>query len=100
MMRNLILRLSILTAVVLIVSFLALPEDLWAQCPMCKMSAEADLKNGGSDGKGLNSGIMYLLSLPYLLLGTITFLWYRNKMRVERYEQGRELRALLEPKEG
>ena len=96
---NNIIRLGILTLVILAITSLVLPEDLLAQCPMCKMSAEAELKNGGSDGKGLNSGIMYLLSLPYLLLGTITFVWYRNKIKVDQYEQSRELRALLEPLE-
>ena len=35
-----------------------------AQCPMCKMTAESNLKGGGSAGKGLNSGI--LLSLIHI----------------------------------
>lgn len=96
-MQNSIIKLVMLTVVVLAVSYCLIPEDLFAQCPMCKMSAEADLKNGGSEGKGLNAGIMYMLSLPYVLLGTIGFLWYRNRIRVERYEQARDLRALLEP---
>lgn len=96
-MQNSIIRLVVLTVVVLAISYCFLPEDLFAQCPMCKMSAEADLKNGGSEGKGLNAGIMYMLSLPYILLGTIGFLWYRNRIQVERFEQGRDLRDLLEP---
>ncbi|MCB0649648.1 MAG: hypothetical protein KDC85_00075 [Saprospiraceae bacterium] len=52
-----------------------------AQCPMCRMSAESNLKNGGSEGKGLNSGILYLLSLPYFLIGGIGYVWYRNKKK-------------------
>ena len=27
-----------------------------AQCPMCRMSAETNLENGGTAGKGLNKG--------------------------------------------
>jgi len=56
-------------------------DDASAQCPMCKMSAESNLKNGGSTGKGLNAGIIYMLALPYTLVGTIGFIWWRNNRR-------------------
>lgn len=49
-----------------------------AQCPMCKASVESNLKQGGSTGKGLNSGIMYLLAAPYLAMAGIGFLWYKK----------------------
>ena len=55
--------------------------DLWSQCPMCRMSAESNLKNGGTDGRGLNAGILYMLVLPYLLVGSIGLWWYRNRKR-------------------
>ncbi len=57
-----------------------------AQCPMCKMSAESNLKNGGSAGKGLNAGILYMLALPYTLVGTLGFIWWRNNRRKEEDE--------------
>jgi len=50
-----------------------------AQCPMCKISAESNLKDGGTAGKGLNTGILYMFALPYLLVGSLGYLWYRNK---------------------
>lgn len=50
-----------------------------AQCPMCRAAAETNLNAGGTEGKGLNKGILYMLSLPYLLIGTIGFLWWKNK---------------------
>lgn len=56
-------------------------QDLISQCPMCKMSAETNLKNGGTEGKGLNQGILYMLSLPYLLVGTLGFLWWKNQRK-------------------
>jgi hypothetical protein len=40
----------------------------FAQCAMCRTSAESDLKNGGSIAKGLNTGILYLMAIPYLIL--------------------------------
>jgi hypothetical protein len=62
-------------------SVLFITSDLHAQCPMCKMSAESNLKNGGSTGKGLNAGILYMLALPYTLVGVIGFIWWKNNKR-------------------
>ena len=61
-----------------------------AQCPMCRMSAESNLKNGGSAAKGLNRGILYMLSMPYILVGGIGFVWYKNKSRLRSTESGNE----------
>jgi len=47
-----------------------------AQCAMCTISAEQSVKNGNTQGKGLNSGILYLLSIPYLMISGIGILWY------------------------
>lgn len=53
--------------------------DMWAQCPMCRAAAETNLANGGTEGKGLNKGILYMLAMPYLLIATIGFLWWKNR---------------------
>ncbi len=71
--------------------------SLEAQCPMCRMSAEADLKNGGANAKGLNTGIIYMLVIPYLLLGTVGYLWYRERKKIGEAEQLTDLKALMEP---
>ena len=52
-----------------------------AQCPMCKLSAETNLKDGGTQGQGLNAGILYMLSFPYLLLGTVGYVWWKNNKK-------------------
>ncbi len=57
-----------------------------AQCPMCRMSLESNLKNGGMAGKGMNAGILMLLCTPYLLVGGIAFVWYRNKKNQDNAE--------------
>lgn len=57
------------------------PLETQAQCPMCRMSAESNMKNGGSAGKGLNAGILYMLATPYLLVGILGFVWYRNRQK-------------------
>lgn len=59
--------------------FLFIVVGVSAQCPMCRAAAETNLQQGGTEGKGLNKGILYMLSLPYLLIGTIGFIWIKNK---------------------
>ncbi len=59
------------------------PVDSPAQCPMCRMSAESNLKNGGTAGKGLNAGILYMLATPYLLVGVLGYIWYRHRRKEE-----------------
>lgn len=59
------------------------PQPLEAQCPMCRMSAESNLKDGGSAGKGLNNGILYMLATPYLLVLGIGVFWYYNRNKSE-----------------
>ena len=54
-----------------------------AQCPMCRMSAESNLKSGGTAGRGLNRGILYMLAMPYLLVGTLGFVWWKNSVDQE-----------------
>jgi hypothetical protein len=65
-------------------------SHLMAQCPMCKIAAESNLENGGTSGKGLNSGILYMLLMPYLLVGIIGFIWYKNRKKdsIEKFEYG------------
>ncbi|MBK6572024.1 MAG: hypothetical protein IPP06_04315 [Saprospiraceae bacterium] len=52
---------------------------VFSQCPMCKMAAESNLKSGGAAGQGLNTGILYLLGLPYLIVGTMIYLYRKNR---------------------
>jgi hypothetical protein len=63
------------------------PSEADAQCPMCRISAESNLKNGGTAGKGLNKGILYLFFTPYLVVGTLGFLWWRNNKLRQKEEQ-------------
>ncbi|RMF03726.1 MAG: hypothetical protein D6772_01750 [Bacteroidetes bacterium] len=61
--------------------------DLVAQCPMCRMTAESNMQHGGgTEGKGLNNGILFLLSMPYLLIATLAYIWWRNKKKNRELE--------------
>ncbi|MBK6565540.1 MAG: hypothetical protein IPL63_03720 [Saprospiraceae bacterium] len=77
----------VLSILLLVCFYFCFPADMFGQCPMCKMSAESNLKDGGTMGKGLNMGILFLLSLPYLIVGTLGYLWYRNK---KNYDESTE----------
>ncbi len=57
------------------------PTPAQAQCPMCKIAAESNYQHGGQTGKGLNAGILYMLATPYLLVGGLAFVWYRNRRK-------------------
>ena len=83
--RNKIIILSVLVLALLLVT----QGELLAQCPMCKMSAEQNLKDGGTAGKGLNKGILYMLTIPYMLVGGLGFLWWKNRRKLsdEIYDQ-------------
>ena len=85
-MKKKIIKLLTFAALFFAVNMTSLPP-VQAQCPMCKMSAESNLKNGGSAGKGLNNGILFMLATPYLLVGIIGFVWWRNRKREEELEE-------------
>jgi len=45
--------------------FLLFSEELLAQCVMCKAQAEAQYEE---DGSGINTGIIYIMVIPYIIL--------------------------------
>ncbi|MFZ1703692.1 MAG: hypothetical protein WAT79_05065 [Saprospiraceae bacterium] len=72
-----ILSVGIVVCVLVLICLFS--TETIAQCPMCKMSAESNLKDGGTMGKGLNTGILFLLSLPYIMVGSLGLIWYKNR---------------------
>jgi hypothetical protein len=50
----------------------------YAQCAMCRTSVESDLNNGGSIGKELNTGILYLMAIPYILLMSGAYVFFKK----------------------
>ncbi len=80
---------KVLFLTILIVLMICLVDtgELLAQCPMCRMSAESNLKDGGTAGRGLNAGILYMLSMPYLLVFGIGYMWWKNKRDGREDEQ-------------
>ncbi len=47
-----------------------------AQCAMCRAVLESE--EGQSAAEGINDGIVYLMALPYILIGGIGYFIYRK----------------------
>ncbi len=44
-------------------------NTMYSQCAMCKQAAVSDMENNpNSVAQGLNSGILYLMVTPYILM--------------------------------
>jgi len=71
---------------ILIVLFLFKVTIAVAQCPMCKAAVESNLEDGGTStvGMGLNTGILYLMIIPYVMVAAIGIFWYRAKKKQEK----------------
>ncbi|WP_347926420.1 hypothetical protein [Pontimicrobium sp. SW4] len=50
--------------------------DVDAQCAMCRAVLESE--DGQKTAKGINNGIVYLMLIPYILIGGIGFVIYRK----------------------
>ena len=50
----------------------------YAQCAMCKAVVES---GNPSEAEGLNTGILYLMVFPYLLVGTLLYFIIKNKKK-------------------
>lgn len=46
-----------------------------AQCAMCRAVLESEV--GQETAKGVNNGIVYLMIIPYVLIGGLAFYLYR-----------------------
>lgn len=45
-----------------------------AQCAMCRAVLESE--EGQSTAEGVNDGIVYLMAIPYILVGSVGFIIY------------------------
>jgi hypothetical protein len=59
--------------------------DVDAQCAMCRTTVESTVSNGRSNiATGLNTGILYLLTAPYLLVGAVAWLWFKQSKQEQQ----------------
>ncbi len=67
--------------ILIFVLFTVATIRLNAQCAMCKAAVEANLKDGGSAGAGLNEGILYLMAMPYIAMLLFGAFYYLQKTK-------------------
>jgi hypothetical protein len=53
--------------------------DVAAQCAMCRATLENNMSNGNPGiAAGINTGILYLLAMPYLAVTILGYLWFKS----------------------
>jgi hypothetical protein len=62
--------------------FVIAQATTFGQCAMCRMTVESTVSDGRSQiASNLNTGILYLLSAPYLLVLVVGYLWWRSSKK-------------------
>ncbi|MEY4275177.1 MAG: hypothetical protein RL638_2125 [Bacteroidota bacterium] len=85
----------------LVLMLIFIQWDAEAQCAMCRTTVESTVSNGRSNiATGLNTGILYLLTAPYLLVGAVAWLWFRQskqeqKERIAKWQLRQRVSQLL-----
>ncbi|WP_027137764.1 membrane protein [Gaetbulibacter saemankumensis] len=62
--------------VIYILFFLVFALNTEAQCAMCRAVLESG--EGQTAAEGINDGIVYLMAIPYVLVGGLGYLIYRK----------------------
>ena len=60
-------KINIPFSILLTFSLIILSSDTYSQCSMCRAVLESE--EGQSTAKGINNGILYLMAIPYFLVG-------------------------------
>jgi heme/copper-type cytochrome/quinol oxidase subunit 2 len=68
-----------------------LPQEVWA-CPNCKSATDS----GEWSNRGLNTGILYLMSVPYIAISLVAYFWWRHSKKNKEEQQ--RLASILKDK--
>jgi hypothetical protein len=56
-----------------------------AQCAMCRSTLENNYSAGNPGiGAGINTGILYLLVLPYLAVMVLGYFWFKSSRNAQK----------------
>ena len=72
------LKIKLFVLVILMTFFNSLS---FAQCAMCKAVVESNLEGGDTKGAGLNDGILFLMSMPYIAVFSFALFYYLQKRK-------------------
>jgi hypothetical protein len=69
-------------SVVLILFLILVAPEVIAQCAMCRTQLENNVSNGSPGiAAGINTGILYLLVMPYLAIMILGYFWYKSSRK-------------------
>lgn len=54
-----------------------------AQCAMCQGQVESATDAGSSVALGINKGVLYIFMMPYLVMGTLGYFWWKGRKKTE-----------------
>lgn len=65
---------------IIVIAFLFISNSNFSQCAMCK----AVVESGDAEiAESVNSGIIYLMAFPYVLVGIGVYVLYRNYKKLK-----------------
>lgn len=74
---KLFLRTSVIVLLMIFSSLISM-----AQCAMCRTQLENNVSNGNVGiAAGINAGILYLLSMPYLIVLVLGYFWLKTSRK-------------------
>ena len=74
-------KVLILFSIIFFTAFFA--NDLFAQCSICSKTV---MQMGTKPAEGFNTGIIYLMAIPYLAVGVIGYKWYKSNKNTGEQE--------------
>lgn len=69
------MKAKYLVAVAVVIALVLVSADLMAQCSVCTKTAQ---QLGPQAAKGLNGGILYLMAMPFGIVGFIGYKWWKS----------------------
>ena len=76
---------------ILLLALMVLPQEVWA-CPNCKSATDT----GSWSNRGLNTGILYLMAVPYIAMSLVGYFWWRQSKKNKEEQQ--RLASILKDK--
>ena len=58
-----------------------------AQCAMCQGQVETATDAGSSVALGINKGVLYIFMMPYLVMGTLGYFWWKGRKKDQMVSQ-------------
>lgn len=75
--------------ITLVLVFMMLGSVAFSQCPMCKTALTSGRKEHANKyqrqvGNGINKGILFLMSVPYVLVAGAGFAFYKHQLKKKK----------------